>query len=593
MTAAVPGPDPVELADGLVEVLFEADPLRASLLGFHDRDAELPDLSDDAERALAGRLRELAAAAGRVDRDRLDRGDRLTADVVRVVAADGADVADTRRPEWQITDLWEGPAAAVLLYLPMVSLSEPAHADAYVQRLRSLDTYLGTAAERHLDGVEAGRLPVARLVRAAVEQVDNYLAAPDLDPLRGVEPPAGWDGADRFGRKLDEVLADVVRPAFGRYRVRLADALEPLSRSDEHVGLCWLPDGDGLYRTLARTHTTTSRTPEDLHAAGLDLVARLAEEYAELGTRMFGLSDPAEVMRRLRDDPTLRCANAEEMLEEARRAVTRAEAAAPLWFARLPGQPCAVRAVPAAEAARAPLAYYMPASLDGSRPGTYWQNTRDPTGQSWHTLQFTAYHEAVPGHHFQNALAQAMPEAPLLRRIVEFDAFDEGWALYSEPSPTRWASTPTTSPDWACSPATRCAQAGSSSTPECTRWAGPAPRRWSSSARTRRSRAPTSRSRSTDTSPCRARHWPTWSAGWRSSGCGRTPRGGWAVTSTSAPSTTPYSAQDLSPSPSSPTRSTTGSAASRAARPRADRTGHRRLPHPWTADRSAVAAADS
>ena len=83
VTVAVPPPDPVELADGLVEVLFEADPLRASLLGFHDRDAELPDLGDAAERALAGRPRELAAATGRVDRDRLDPGDRLTVDVGR------------------------------------------------------------------------------------------------------------------------------------------------------------------------------------------------------------------------------------------------------------------------------------------------------------------------------------------------------------------------------------------------------------------------------------------------------------------------------------------------------------------------------
>jgi uncharacterized protein (DUF885 family) len=425
-------PSPAELADGLVGVLFEADPLRASLLGFHDRDAELPDLSDAAERALAGRLRGVAAAAGQVDRDRLDPGDRSTLDVVAVVAADGADVADARRPEWQVTDLWEGPAAAVLLYLPMVSVSEPAHAGAYADRLRSLPGYLGMAGERHLAGIEAGRLPVARLVRAVVAQIENYLAAPDADPLRAVELPAGWDGADRFGRELDGVLADVVRPAFGRYRDRLADAIEPHGRGDGQVGLCWLPDGEALYRTLVRTHTTTSRTPEDLHRAGLDLVARLAEEYAELGSRVFGLSDPAEVMRRLRDDPALRFSSAEEMLEEARRAVARAEDVAPRWFARLPGQPCAVRAVPAVEAPRAPGAYYMPASLDGSRPGTYWQNTRDPAGQPRHTLQFTAYHEAVPGHHFQSALAQGMREAPLLRRITEFDAFDEGWALYSE-----------------------------------------------------------------------------------------------------------------------------------------------------------------
>ena len=432
MTTAAPVPGPAELADRLVEVLFEADPLRASLLGFHDRDAELPDLGDAAERALAGRLRELAAAAGQVDRDRLDPADRTTLDVTRVVAADGADVADTRRPEWLVTDRWDGAAAAMLLFLPMVSLSAPAHADAYVQRLRGLPAYLDAAADRHLAGIEAGRRPVARLVRAAVEQVDNYLAAPDADPLRGVERPAGWDGADRFGRELDDVLADVVRPAFARYRARLVDAVEPWGRSDEHVGLCWLPDGEQLYRTLARTHTTTSRTPEDLHRAGLDLVAGLAEEYAELGDRVFGRSDPAEVMRRLRDDPALRCSSAPEMLEEARRAVARAEQAAPRWFARWPEQPCAVRAVPAHEEARAPVAYYVAASLDGSRPGTYWQNTRDPDGQPRHTLQFTAYHEAVPGHHFQSALVQGMRQAPLLRRIVEFDAFDEGWALYCE-----------------------------------------------------------------------------------------------------------------------------------------------------------------
>jgi len=424
--------EPAELAARLVQVLFEADPLRASLLGFHDWDAELPDLGDAAERALAGRLRELAAAAGRMDRDRLEPGDRLTLDVVMAVARDGADVADTRRPEWQITDLWEGPAAAMLLFLPLVSLPEPTHAAAYLDRLRRLDGYLAAAAERHLAGLEAGRRPVARLVRAAVEQIDRYLASPDLDPLREPEPPAERGGADRFRRDLDQVLADVVRPAFRRYRDGLADAIEPSGRSDDHAGLCWLPDGEQLYRVLARTHTTTAQTPDDLHAAGLDLIARLAEEYAELGGRVFGRTDPAEVMRRLRDDPELRCSSAEQMLDEARRAVARAETAAPRWFARQPREPCVVRPVPAAEAARAPLAYYVPAALDGSRPGTYWQNTRDPAGQLRNAIQFTAYHEAVPGHHIQNALAQDMQEAPLLRRVVEFDAFDEGWALYSE-----------------------------------------------------------------------------------------------------------------------------------------------------------------
>ena len=432
MSTAVPVPGPAELADDLVEILFDADPLWASLSGFHDRDARLPDLGDAAERALAGRLRALAAATGEVDRAGLAAGDRLTLDVVRTVATDAADLADTRRPEWQVTDLWQGPAAAILLFVPMSTLPEPVHAEAYLERLAGLGRYLEVAGDRHRAGVAAGRTPVARLVRAAVTQVDGYLAAPGSDPLRRPEPPAGWDGRGRFDRELERVLADVVRPAFRRYAATLADAVEPHGRDDTRVGLCWLPDGEDLYGALVRTHTTTSRTPEELHATGLDLVARLAGEYAELGGRVLGESDPAAVRRRLRDDPALRCTSAEEMLDEARRAVARAEEAAPRWFARLPGQPCLVRPVPAAEEARAPLAYYMPASLDGSRPGTYWQNTREPTGQPRHTLQFTAYHEAVPGHHFQSALAQGMADAPLLRRIVEFDAFDEGWALYCE-----------------------------------------------------------------------------------------------------------------------------------------------------------------
>jgi len=432
MTTDAPSATVSDLADDLLRLLFDADPVRASMSGFHERDAELPDLGDAAERTLAGSLRRLASAAAGVDRASLGAADRLTLDVARTVAADTADVADTRKPEWQVTDLWVGPASSMLVFLPMLRLPEPAHAEAYLDRLAGLDRYLAVVADRHRAGVAAGRTPVARLVRASVQQVDNYLAAPERDPLAQPEPPTGWDGAQRFRSGLDRVLAGTVRPAFRRYRDMLATAVEPHGRDDDRVGLCWLPGGEELYRVLVRAHTTTPRTAEDLHRTGLDLVARLAEEYAELGARVFGSSDPAEVMRRLRDDPDLRCSTAEEMLDEARRAVARAEEAAPRWFGRVPAERCRVEPVPAADAARSPGAFYIAAALDGSRPGTYWQNTHNPAEQQRHLLQFTAYHEAVPGHHFQSALAQGMRDAPLLRRIIEFTAYDEGWALYCE-----------------------------------------------------------------------------------------------------------------------------------------------------------------
>ncbi len=432
MTTEALSPSVSDLADELLRVLFQADPLRATLSGVHDHDSELADRSEVAERRLAVRTRALAAAATEVEPSGLGEADRVTLDVVRRIAADTADDADTRKPEWQVADHWLTPVASMLVLLPLATLPEPVHAEAYLRRLAGLDGYLATVADRHRAGVEAGRTPVARLVRASIRQVDGYLAAPERDPLAQPEPPAGWDGAASFRAGLNRVLAEVVRPAFRRYRDTLAEAIDSHGRDDDRVGLCWLSGGEDSYRMLVRGHTTTERTPEELHGTGLDLVARLAEEYAVLGSRVFGSSDPAEVMRRLRDERSLRYATEEEILDEARRAVAAAEEAAPRWFGRLPRQRCRVEPVPAADAARAPGAYYTPASLDGSRPGTYWQNTHDPGEKLRHLLENTAYHEAVPGHHFQSSLALDMQDVPLLRRLIEFNAFDEGWALYCE-----------------------------------------------------------------------------------------------------------------------------------------------------------------
>jgi uncharacterized protein (DUF885 family) len=432
VTTAAPVPTATALADDLVGVLFDGNPVLATLIGVHDRDGEVADLRAATHQALAARLRELAAVAAGADRDGVSEADRLTLEVVRTLATDHADTLAAGAIEWQITDLWVAPAAAMLAYLPQTTLPEPAHATAYLSRLAGLDGYLAAAADRHRAGVAAGRTPVARLVRAAITRLDGYLGAPDDDPLARPEPPAGWDGAGRFATELEAMLAGTVRPAFRRYRDTLADAIAPHGRDDDRVGLCWLPGGEAEYELAVRTHTTTTRTADDLHRAGLDLLAELAAEWAELGGRVFGESDPAAVRQRLCDDPALRCISAEQMLTDLRAAVARAEAAAPGWFARVPDEPCRVMPVPPAEEARSVGAYYLMASLDGSRPGTFWQNTYQPTQRHRHWLEFTAFHEAVPGHHFQAALVQGQQSLPLLRRGHWFNGHDEGWALYAE-----------------------------------------------------------------------------------------------------------------------------------------------------------------
>jgi uncharacterized protein (DUF885 family) len=193
-----------------------------------------------------------------------------------------------------------------------------------------------------------------------------------------------------------------------------------------------LPGGDTDYARLIRVHTTTERSPDELHQTGLALIERLADEYATLGARVFGTSDRTQILTRLRTDPGLRWTSGEELLAAARTAVERAEQAAPRWFGKLPAQRCVVEAVPADEAPGSAGAYYVPGAMDGTRPGIYFANTHRAHERDRHSCESTAFHEAVPGHHFQISLAMEQTEMPMLRRIALINAYEEGWALYAE-----------------------------------------------------------------------------------------------------------------------------------------------------------------
>jgi uncharacterized protein (DUF885 family) len=417
------------LADELVEVLFDQDPLSPTLMGVDAPHVALPDLSESAEAGFRARFVDVAERAEALAGAELSTADELTRGTVAQQARSAVAMLDSLLVEYTVTDFFVGPASLLLTQLPMLQLTTPELAEAFLLRLAAVPGYLAGVLARHRTGVAAGRTPVARLVESAITHLDRYLGDPAGDPLAQHEAPAA--GPADFAARRDQLLADVVRPAFAAYRDGLTE-LRSAARPEEHCGLHWLPDGDAAYAALAAVHTSTERTPDELHETGLRLIAELAAEYAEVGRRVFGTTELPEIFRRMRTDEQLRWDSAEEILDAARDAIGRAEAAAPNWFGRLPDKPCEVRAVPPTEAAGAAPAYYLPPSLDGSRPGVYFANT-DRFGERFrHSAQSTAYHEAVPGHHFQISLALELTDLPLLRRIASVTAYVEGWGLYSE-----------------------------------------------------------------------------------------------------------------------------------------------------------------
>nr|WP_232328390.1 DUF885 domain-containing protein [Kibdelosporangium sp. MJ126-NF4]CEL21229.1 protein of unknown function DUF885 [Kibdelosporangium sp. MJ126-NF4]CTQ96204.1 protein of unknown function DUF885 [Kibdelosporangium sp. MJ126-NF4] len=410
-----------KIADEVLQLLIEEDPLGELVQGLPGVDSRLSDLGEAAQASL--RTRALDAARRAKATEEGTDGDWVTRAVVIDQAEAIAARVQSRLIETEVADMMVSPIARLHSMLPTVQPKDEEAERNFFTRLAAIPEYLATAAERHRGGIANGRPPVGSRVTYALSHLDNYLANPADDPLRQVPVT---NTAER-----DRLLDELVRPAFATYRDALAEDVAPHGRPDDKPGLCWLPGGEVTYASLARVHTTTDRTAEDLHQTGLALIEALADEYLEIGGRVFGVKTVAEVHHRLRTDPALKWNSAEELLAGARAAMDRAEAAAPDWFGLLPSQACGLERTPAAVEENQSSAYYYPPALDGSKPGIYYANTYRATERDRYLSESTAFHEAVPGHHFQCTIMQELT-LPLLRRCSLINAYVEGWGLYCE-----------------------------------------------------------------------------------------------------------------------------------------------------------------
>src|SRR5439155_7925901 len=248
------------------------------------------------------------------------------------------------------------------------------------------------------------------------------------------EPLEDWSDRDRdaFRRDLLDAVGDVAIPAFWRYRDVLETEIRPAARSSTHAGLSHVPGGNDAYRALIRYHTSLDLDPAAVHRTGLEEMARVDAAFVELGGRLLGTSDLPSTLAALRDDPALRFRTADEVFEAAQRSLERAQAATPAWFGRLPKASCEVVRIPEHAEQHQTIAYYAWPALDGSRPGRYYINLYAPETRPRYEAEALAFHEAVPGHHLQIAVAQELPGLPAFQRMLGSTAFAEGWGLYTE-----------------------------------------------------------------------------------------------------------------------------------------------------------------
>ncbi|MFI9510965.1 DUF885 domain-containing protein [Nocardia sp. NPDC052566] len=425
----------IGLADRYWDSVLEAYPSQATLLGDRRFDDRIEDLSEAAEQALLRTWQGLLTELDALDQTRLSAQDRVTSGLLRAELATGVDQLGWR-PVELASDQMDGIHAGLLLIAGQTNAPEPANALALLERYRKFGGMLDQAVQRFRAGLAAGRTPARVTIERSLNMLDKYLGSdPAADPFATFAGPPDWDGEGAWRAELAEVVREVIRPAFRRYRDALADDLLPAARPDDKPGLCWLgADGEDIYRRQLRRHTTLADLgAEEIHEIGLAEIAALREEYATVGARLFGTEDLGEIFTRLLEDPALRYRTGDEIMAVARDALELANAEMGNWFGRLPKESCDIVAIPEFMAADSPPAYYLPPAADGSRPGTYFVNLNEPATQHRHTTVGIAYHEAIPGHHLQLAIANELDHLPRFQRqSFANTAFVEGWALYTE-----------------------------------------------------------------------------------------------------------------------------------------------------------------
>ena len=418
------------LADEYWEGVLRRNPVLATFLGDYRYNDRLPDVGprrraeEEADlRAVLSGLQPLAAVP-------FDIEDRITWDMLRLAIQTGLDALRLRLDEMSV-DQMDGPQVWLLELLNWHPTDTPEHVQQLIARYRAFDRYMDQYLDALRDGIKDARTAPTIAVERVIAQLRALLGTPvDESPL--LSPAATQP--EPLARGMREAVVEVVYPAFQRMLDFLADYLTRHARRDP--GVWAVADGDEIYSLLARQHTTTELSPDELHQMGAD---DLAEIHREMRAIMNRRGAPATSLRgfteQLTRDPANLPSGRDELIQIAEQLLATAGAALPRAFGRLPRMPIVVKPIEPYRERDAPAAFYFQGSEDGSRPGIFYINTFEPSARPKHTLPALAFHEGVPGHHLQVALAQEAADLPAFRRLSAGwlgNAFVEGWALYTE-----------------------------------------------------------------------------------------------------------------------------------------------------------------
>ena len=303
----------------------------------------------------------------------------------------------------------------------------------WFERVKGYTQNVKNSLINNREGLSKGYTQPRLVSEGVVSQIESLLDAeidshPYLRVFLGSDEVLGKDDAQELISEVKTYILEELNPAYQELATFLREEYLPQSRTG--IGIKEVPNGREWYEYLARYHTTTDLTPDEIHEIGLQEVARIRSEMEDVMESVAWEGDFRSFLEFLRTDPQFYYETGEELLDAYRAMSKKIDAYMPTLFNKLPRAPYGVIPIPMESAPFTTTAYYNAPSA--GRPGYFYANLYKPETRPKYEIPVLTVHEAVPGHHHQISLAQELENVPNFRNYLSFTAFVEGWGLYSE-----------------------------------------------------------------------------------------------------------------------------------------------------------------
>src|ERR1043166_1101013 len=412
---------------------MEQNPVRASFLGDRRWNDRWGDQSLEAIRKNDAHTIDALARLGKINRAELSSEDQLNYDLFKKDLETDIEGAKFRAYLMPINQRG-GPQTLDELGERLRFETVKDYED-WLARLRTFPVLIEQDIALMREGARTRVMWPKVVLTRVPPQIDKQLVAkpeesPFFKPFTKFPAAISSTDRERLTKAAREAIASGVLPSF--HKLNKYFVIEYLPAAFDQVG-CWtMPQGAEFYAYLARRHTTTTLTPQQIHEKGLSEVARIHAEMQSILEKVGFKGTLPEFFTKLRTDPQFFYKTPEELLEAYRALAKRIDPNLVKVFKTLPRTPYGVTPIPDKIAPDTTTAYYNQPAADGSRAGTYFVNLYKPDTRPKWEMMALSLHEAVPGHHLQIALAQELGDIPKFRRYGGYTAFVEGWGLYAE-----------------------------------------------------------------------------------------------------------------------------------------------------------------